>query len=328
MNRIDRLLGLILFLQSHRYATAAGMAEHFGLSVRTIYRDVKALGEAGVPVLAEAGIGYSLLRGYHLPPVNFSEEEANALVTGALLLKRAAAPSLTAHMDAALQKIRAVLPAARREELLRLERSMANAAKASEPLRQAEQVDLALIQKALGRRQVLRFDYQGDGKPAAEKRTVEPLGLLYYLNRWHLIAFCRLRKDLRDFRTDRMRGLELLAERFAPRDAFDPATYMRKHMPAPELRARVRFTPDALDRARREWWMGVVQELEEEGGHVLTLAALDFEHLAAWLLSFGPSATVLEPDELRGLLVGHAEAAARHHRAPPVQRPSDEPLSA
>jgi predicted DNA-binding transcriptional regulator YafY len=161
MNRVDRLLGLILFLQSRRSATAADMAAHFGLSQRTIYRDMRALGEAGVPVLAEAGVGYSLLRGYLLPPVNFSEEEACALATGAMLLERAAAPSLAGHVDTALQKIRAVLPAARRDELVRIERSMASAASPPEP---ADQADLALLQKALGRGRVLRFRYQGHGR--------------------------------------------------------------------------------------------------------------------------------------------------------------------
>lgn len=314
MNRLDRLLGLILFLQSRRYATAAVMAEHFGLSQRTIYRDMRALGEAGVPVLAEAGVGYSLLRGYHLPPVNFTEEEASALATGAMLLGRAAVPSLAAHMDAALAKIRAVLPAARRDELLVLERGMRSVAAAPAPARQP---DLALLQKALGRRRVLRLAYRTQGREEAVERFVEPLGLLYYLSRWHLIAFCRLRGELRDFRADRMEEAALTDERFAPREDFTLAGYVRQHMPAPELRARVRFGPGALDRARREWWVGVAPDsgVEPDGCAVLTLSVLDWDHLAGWLLSFGDQATVLEPGVLRQRVAERAEAALRHHSA-------------
>ena len=81
MNRVDRLLALILYLQSRRVVTAEEMAQHFELSIRTIYRDLAALGEAGVPIAAEAGVGYTLMKGYNLPPVNFSAEEASALVT-------------------------------------------------------------------------------------------------------------------------------------------------------------------------------------------------------------------------------------------------------
>lgn len=313
MNRLDRLLGLILYLQSRRFATAADMAGHFGLSLRTIYRDMRALGEAGVPVLAEAGVGYSLMRGYLLPPVNFSEEEACALATGAMLLGRSGAPSLVGHMASALQKIRAVLPAARREELLLLERGMSTAAAALAP---SGQTDLALLQKALARRLVLRLRYQSQGGEKAVERLVEPLGLLYYLSRWHLIAYCRLRQALRDFRADRMEEVTLVQERFTPPEQFDLAAYVRQNMPAPELRASVSFRPEVLDRARREWWMGATEEPGSQEGHKLILSAVNWEHLAAWLLSFGDKATVLEPDSLRRRVVELAEAALRHHAGP------------
>lgn len=313
MNRIDRLLGLILFLQSRRYATAASMAEHFGLSQRTIYRDMRALAEAGVPVLAEAGVGYSLMRGYLLPPVNFTEEEANSLATGAMLIEHAAAFSLSSHAATALQKIRAVLPPARQDEMLRVKRGTGSTADTPPPTAQS---DLGLIQKALGRCQTLRLLYQGYGKPVPEERVVEPMGLLFYLGRWHLIAWCQRRQAIRDFRTDRISVMEMCSEHFAPRGDFNPAAYVREQMPSPQLRAKIRFHPDAVDRAQREWWMGVQEDrlVVESGETVLTLAVVDWDHLASWLLSFGPMATVLEPAQLRELLVTCAEAAARHHR--------------
>lgn len=313
MNRIERLQGLILYLQSRRYATAADMADHFGLSVRTIYRDLKALGEVGVPILAESGVGYSLMKGYSLPPVNFTKAEAFALVTGGLLLQRHAAPDFRRHMETALQKIKAALPAADRAETDRIESSMASIAEAVIP----EQADLSLIQRALGTRRVLRFLYQGYGKTEAEPREVEPRGLLYYLGRWHLIAWCLLRGGIRDFRTDRMRGLEILAQGFTPTEEFDPAAYVRAHMPAPDLPVRVRFETEALDRARREWWMGLLEERPEADGGELTLRTPDLETIASWLLSFGASATVLDPPLLRRMLAERAEAAAAHHRRAP-----------
>ncbi|WP_428565133.1 MAG: helix-turn-helix transcriptional regulator [Solidesulfovibrio sp. DCME] len=317
MPRLDRLLGLILFLQSRRFATAASMAAHFGLSQRTIYRDMKALAEAGVPVLAEAGVGFSLMRGYLLPPVNFSEEEAFALATGAMLLERTAASSLSGQVATALQKIRAVLPAARRDELARLMHGMGSAAATPPP---AQQADLGLIQKALVRCRALRLRYQGHGKTDAVQRVVEPLGLLYYLGRWHLIAWCRLRQALRDFRLDRMHELEMLGERFVLRGDFDPAAYVRENMPRPGLHALVRFHPDAADRARREWWLGVDEGRPRApgGDTVLRLATVDWGPLAAWLLAFGPLATVIEPAALRERIATLAEAAARHHRGGPT----------
>jgi predicted DNA-binding transcriptional regulator YafY len=308
MNRVDRLLALILYLQSRRVVTAEELARHFELSIRTVYRDLAALGEAGVPVVAEAGVGYALLKGYHLPPVNFTAEEANALVTGGLLVGQFADGSLKAQMGSALKKVRAVLPRDHQDRVDRLERGMATTASVKSPA----QAELSLLQQALAEQRVLQFHYQGSGQVEAIPRTVEPLGLVHYLERWHLIAWCRDRRDYRDFRTDRMTGVTMLRETVEPHAGFSVADYIRS-MPQPTLRARVKFTSLSADRARREWWLGIVAEQPASNGVVLTLATLDWEYLGNWLLSFGTSATVIAPDDLRSRLVAAARFAASHH---------------
>ena len=141
MNRIDRLLALILYLQSRRTCTAEAMAEHFGLSVRTIYRDIAALGEVGVPILAEAGIGYSLMKGYLLPPVNFSEQEAYALSTGVMLAQRMTTHSYNEKMQSALDKIKAVLPNEAKHRLELLAKGMA-----TPQTEHPQQADLSVLQ--------------------------------------------------------------------------------------------------------------------------------------------------------------------------------------
>ena len=98
MNRVDRLVAMILLLQSKRSITADEIASHFEISVRTVYRDVTALGEAGVPVIAEAGVGYSLMKGYHLPPVMFTQSEAMALAMGGALVDSLTDPAMQQQM--------------------------------------------------------------------------------------------------------------------------------------------------------------------------------------------------------------------------------------
>jgi predicted DNA-binding transcriptional regulator YafY len=313
MNRVDRLLAQILYLQSRPLCTAEEMAQHFGLSLRTIYRDLAALGEAGVPVVAQAGVGYSLARGYHLPPVSFTTEEAAALVTGGLLVERSADASVKRPMRSALMKVRAVLPRALQAQMVRLEQSMATTATPEQPETGA---DLTLLQQALAQRRVLRFSYVGWNKTDTEEREVEPLGLIHYLERWHLIAWCRLRKEVRDFRADRMNRVSMLKEIFDPRTDFHIGDYIQS-MPRPELRAEVRFTPPTVDRARREWWLGIVNERETPQGTVLTLASVDWQRLTGWLLSFGQEAQVLSPESLRRQLVKAATTAAAHHQKKP-----------
>ncbi len=313
MNRVDRLLAQILYLQSHPFCTAEEMAGHFGLSLRTIYRDLAALGEAGVPVVAQAGVGYSLECGYHLPPVCFTTEEAGALVTGGLLVERSADASVKQPMRSALMKVRAVLPRTLQAQMARLEQSMATTATPEQP---AKGADLTLLQQALAQRRVLRFSYLGWDKANATEREVEPLGLVHYLERWHLIAWCRLRKEVRDFRTDRMSRVAMMKELFELRTDFAISDYIQS-MPRPELRAEVCFTRSAADRARREWWLGIEAEKEMPQGFSLTLATVDWNRLASWLLSFGEEAQVISPDILRRHLVQVAKTAAAHHSKKP-----------
>jgi predicted DNA-binding transcriptional regulator YafY len=309
MNRVDRLLALILYLQSRRVVTAEEMAQHFELSIRTIYRDLAALGEAGVPIAAEAGVGYTLMKGYNLPPVNFSAEEASALVTAAMLVQQFTDESIRAQMNSALLKVRAILPRDRQEQIARLESGLATTATARLPV----QADLSLLQQALAHRGLLRFQYRGSGKSESMERTVEPFGLVYYTQRWHLIAWCRTRKDYRDFRTDRMTSVAALDETFQPREDFHLSDFVRRTTPPSTFTARVRFNPRAADRAKREWWLGVVKEEEVEDGSILTLATPEWAGLAFWLLSFGRSATVLAPESLRKLLIETACEVANHH---------------
>jgi len=230
MNRVDRLIAIALRLQSRRVVRAEDLAGHFEISVRTVYRDIAALGEAGIPILAEAGVGYSLARGYHLPPVMFTAEEASALSIGGKLVEHLTDASLRKQMDSALLKIRSVLPRDRQDYLDRLERSTAVISRGANAIPRLSSEALIPIQRALAGRRVLALDYQGAQRREITKRAVEPLGLVYYADNWHLIAYCRLRRDVRDFRTDRILKLELQNELFAGHDEFSLKRYLEAEM--------------------------------------------------------------------------------------------------
>src|SRR6187402_1882180 len=104
MNRIDRLLGILTVLQSKKYVPAEKLADKFHISVRTVYRDVKALGELGIPVSFEANRGYFIVNGYFLPPVSFTTEEANALLLMEAITTRFGDKSIQKHYATALNK--------------------------------------------------------------------------------------------------------------------------------------------------------------------------------------------------------------------------------
>lgn len=216
MNRIDRLMAMVVMLQSQKVVTGKEMAAHFEVSLRTIYRDINAICEAGIPVAAEAGVGYSILEGYHLPPVMFSEEEASALYLAALLTRNFSDKSVEKPVESALQKIQSVLPTSTREKLSSIRNNTHLLSK--KYIHKDFRDDVILtVQQAITEKRVLKIEYYVASQDRYNQREIEPLALIHYASSWHIIAYCRLRKAMRDFRTDRIAKIEMHAVTFKPK---------------------------------------------------------------------------------------------------------------
>jgi predicted DNA-binding transcriptional regulator YafY len=310
VNRIDRLVAILIYLQGRRVTRAEDLADEFATSIRTVYRDIAALAEAGVPIVGEAGVGYSIVRGYHLPPVHFTTEEATALITANLLMDRFADKSLMSPMGSALAKIRAVLPPDHQDHIARLESRMSLP---TSP-RPARSASLFSIQKALAERTVLRISYRGAGKADSLPRQIEPMGLTYYGDRWHLIAWCRMRQDYRDFRTDRIQELAVLPERFEPRTNFSLDEFMqRSDQPREVMTAVIRVDAVTAERVRKEAPFKIVREARAENDITFVIEAGNWDWYMGWFLSFGSRVTIIEPDAFRVRLFEVAQATANHH---------------
>lgn len=312
MNRIDRLVAILIHLQGRRVTRAEEIADEFQTSIRTVYRDIAALAEAGVPVVGEAGVGYSIVRGYHLPPVHFTTQEATALITASLLMDRFTDDSLMSSMTSALAKIRAVLPADHQDHIARLESRML----VRNATRQAHTANLFLIQKALADRTLLRISYRGPGKAEPIRRDIEPLGLTYYADRWHLIAWCRLRQDYRDFRTDRIEAVIPSVLQFEPHPDFSLTEYLGRWENPPEsFTGTIRADMVAAERIRKDAMFKILREERTPAGTTFEVQVDNWAWYVGWLLSFGQRLVVVEPEELRTLLAESARATAQHHEA-------------
>jgi len=323
MNRVDRLMAMVLRLQGRRVVRAEDIAAHFEISVRTVYRDIAALGEAGIPIVAEAGVGYCLAKGYHLPPVMFTAEEASALSIGGKLVEHLTDASLRKQMETALLKIRSILPRDRQDYLDRLDRSTVVISPSSSAIPRLSSEALIPIQRALAERRVLALDYQGGQRREITQRQVEPLGLVYYSDNWHLIAYCRLRRDVRDFRTDRIRTLQLRDELFIGHTDFSLKRHLETVMRSEHFElARIRFNPEVMERVRRERSWGLVEEASESAGIAVTLLDCSVESLAGWVLSFGSKAEVLAPERLKELVATEAVKVAASYGVPGPRIPS------
>ena len=317
MNRTDRLVAMVMHLQGRRLVRAEDMAAHFEVSVRTIYRDIAALGEAGVPITGEAGVGYSLVRSYHLPPVMLTADEAAALFVGAEMVRQFTDASLSEPMNAALDKLRAVLPRDRQDHVERLARQTVIVGR---PRRNeadpSAQPWLLAVQRGVAQRRVLRLDYRGRER-AETTRDVEPLGVVCYGGAWYLVAWCRLRRDVRHFRVDRIRALTMLDEQFPARVDFSLTKHLESHEGRGEmLPVRVWFADAAVERARRESYATLVEEARRDGGAEYSFTTWCLDWMATWLLSFGAGAEAIEPARLRELVCAGLEKTAQRYAAP------------
>jgi predicted DNA-binding transcriptional regulator YafY len=314
MNRTDRLVAMVLFLQGRRVVRADELAEHFEIAVRTVYRDIAALSEAGVPVAGEAGVGYSLVKGYHLPPVMFTADEAMALFVGGEMVKQFTDASLVSPMLTALLKIRSVLPRERQDDVERLSQSVAIE---GQP-RSADGIDqrvLLPLQQAIVARRVLQLTYRARDRSENTVRHVEPLGVTFYGGAWYLVAWCRLRDDFRHFKLERVRGLELRDECFKPRPGFS----LRKHLAESARRtemlpATVWFSPKAAERARRESFGGLGTERAASDGVEVDMLTFSYPWLARWVLSFAGEAEIRRPETARQQVLAAATLMVQRHR--------------
>ncbi|TKC60982.1 YafY family transcriptional regulator [Pedobacter hiemivivus] len=209
MNRIDRLFGILLLLQTKKYISADKIADQFQISTRTVYRDIKALLEQGVPISFEQPRGYYIVQGYFLPPVSFSSDEANALLIMERMVSRFADKSIFTNYTSALNKVKAVLKHAQKEKLELLNESIKF--QLNHEWMNEEFDHLADLQNAISGKYIIEIDYQNQNKESS-KREVEAIGLVFYAYNWHLIAWCHLRNEYRDFRVSRIvkvRNLEM-----------------------------------------------------------------------------------------------------------------------
>ncbi|RYY91755.1 MAG: YafY family transcriptional regulator [Chitinophagaceae bacterium] len=212
--RVARLTAILTQLQTRRLTTAKQLSEQFGVSIRTVYRDIRSLEAAGVPVLTEEGKGYTLMEGYKVPPVMFTEGEANALITASGLLAHHADTSLKAQLDAAVAKVKAVLPYPAKEKADLLSGRIALSPALAAP---ASTSSLVAIQEALTSFRVLEITYTAGEGNEQTARAIEPFAFYFSLQEsWLLIAWCRLRRDFRMFRLDRIGSLKMGDERFEP----------------------------------------------------------------------------------------------------------------
>lgn len=310
-----RLITLIMLLQRQPNQKAAGLAAALGISVRSLHRYFGMLDEMGIPIYSERGPhgGFSLVRGYKLPPLIFTPEEATALTLGAGLVEEIWGSLYREAARGALAKLANVLPEEQQQEAAWARRSLV-----ATGLQRAGQAPPSQALEAL-RRGVrdlnrVRMVYRSQGQAAPQARLLDPYALVHRWGWWYVVGFCHLRQGVRSFRVDRIAELELTGERFASPPDFDVRAFLAKEFTdQPHLQVRLRFMPQAaaVAHANRSSW----ETLEEQpdGSIEVTFGSYDLPWAASSALAYGSIVTVLEPPELRRMVAEWArEIAGRY----------------
>ncbi|MED1784500.1 YafY family protein [Brevibacillus fortis] len=301
MNKTDRLLAIVLELQRKDTIRAEDLAATFETSVRTIYRDMQALSEAGVPIVGAPGQGYSLMEGYFLPPVSFSVEEAVALLIGADLVEQAFDQNFGNSARAVQRKVEAILSADVGEQASRIRSTFRLLSPGANNQREQEKAHAQLLHDAIINKRKVRFRYRrgtpGEGENRETVRDVAPYGLVLVRGSWILLGHCDLRQDIRRFRLSRMSGLIVLEDRFILPDHFNFDDY--KPLEDRSLEVQIVISTAIADRVKESGYYYIEEIAEHPDGFLVRLRVRQIEEILSWILGLGAEAVVLTPESLR-----------------------------
>lgn len=315
-NTASRLITLILLLQNRPNQKASELADKLGVSMRTIHRYFSMLDEMGIPVYAERGPygGFSLVRGYKLPPLIFSLEEAVAVYLGTSLVSEMWGELYRAAAQGAMAKLENILPNEQRGEIDWARRSLVTTG-----LHRADPTALFPIIEGLRQaaRERLRVSavYQSAANTEVTKRQIDPYALVFRAGLWYVVGYCHLRSAPRTFRVDRIQKLTVLTKPFEMPTDFEIHKYLEHEFKdQPVIRAKLRFIPEAapIVTGNRIIWESINEE--QNGSILATLTAPDLPWLASMILSFANWVTVLEPPELRELVRDWAQATTNLYK--------------
>lgn len=311
-----RLITLIMLLQRHPNQKAADLARELGVSVRSLHRYVEGLDEMGIPVYTERGPygGFSLVRGYKLPPLVFTAEEAVVISLGASLVEELWGTLYPQAAASALAKLDALLPEAQRQEAAWARRSLLTLGLQRPEMKSLNPL-LEQIRQAVHDNRQLEMTYQSPNRGEPASRTVDPFALVYRWGWWYLAGFCHSRKAMRLFRLDRIERMLVLEIGFQARTEMDLRKFVEQTLNLENgLTVHLKFSPEmaSVARANRFNW----QEMEDQpdGSILVTMKAPDLPWAASLVLAYGPGVTVLEPESVRQEVGRWAQAILENYK--------------
>jgi len=300
IKKIDRVTSILVQLQSKPIVRAQDLANKFEVSIRTIYRDIKTLENAGIPIFGEAGSGYSLVDGYKLPPVMFTKEEVLSFITAEKLMQKFSHESLDFHYNLAMEKVKAVIRNSEKNMVTTIENQIdiySYRPKHSDTIKNI----IPIILESIAEKMQLKIHYQNI-KDQATERIIEAVGIFYEVNYWYMMAFCTMRKDYRQFRVDRILKIEKTENPFH-QEYGNIGDYRKKSKNEKvkiKLLVEKKIMPFLVNSKK---YYGLISEEENDNKMLLTFETEWIkEGFPRWLITFADFAEIIEPEYLKDMM--------------------------
>ncbi len=314
-NTATRLITLIFLLQNHPNQKASELADKLGVSLRTVHRYFEMLDEMGVPVYSERGPygGFSLVRGYKMPPLVFTLEESVALVLGTGMVEEMWGELYRESARGALAKLENLLPEEQAREVAWARNSLVATGMNRSDLK-ALTPTLEKLRRAIREHRSLDMNYQSNQIPHPTRRRLDPYALVHRWGWWYVIGFCHLRGEIRTFRVDRISEIILSDATFNILSDFDLQAHLKEELQAqPQVKARLKVDADAawLVQGNHSYWESVDEQTD--GSVIVAFSAPTLEWAASTALAYGPAVEVLEPPELRHMVAQWLDVMKRKY---------------
>lgn len=314
-NTATRLITLIFLLQNQPNQKASELAEKLSVSLRTIHRYFKMLEEMGIPIYTERGPygGFSLVRGYKMPPLVFTLEEAVAVVLGTGIVEEMWGDLYREAARGALAKLENLLPHEQVREVAWARGSLAATGMNRADLKALTPL-LEKLRRAIREHRSVNMEYQTSQTPHPTQRGLDPYALVHRWGWWYVIGLCHVHQEVRTFRVDRIFNVALLDITFAQSSDFNLQTYLKNEMQTqPQIMARLRFEPSHanLITGNQSYWERI--ESKPDGSVEVTFLSPTLEWAASTSLAYGPAVEVLEPLELRMMVMEWLDVTAKKY---------------
>ncbi|MBD5637149.1 YafY family transcriptional regulator [Clostridium botulinum] len=319
MAKNDNMLAILWMLNSGVKMTAKQISQKLEINIRTVYRHIDALCASGVPIISDPGHngGYSLLNNFIRAPLLFDMEEKKALLHAAVFAKEAGYP-LSEALGNATSKLKMY---SNQEQESILNHHLAGFEVINRMVNPSIQPILAELEQAVEKEFSVEIDYRTSREEQPKDRMIDPYGMVYWNNKWYTVAFCHLRNEIRSFRVDRILLIKCTQIIFKRPEAFSTREFFMKNL-LPDLVGKeglisliIEGRSEALDELCMHWFLGhhlkertsnqAIFLFEEKSIHI---------YVPYFLLSYGKSIQIIEPQSLKERLVAIASELMEYYQ--------------